>query len=112
MVDLWKGITPALNANSHVIDLDEGRDSTFTTGTRGTFTGTMTPQIRPKGATLEADWIATNVEDLNSATDAEVATITAPGDHMVRAPGYEFRLRWTAFTSVGADFKVLGNYGT
>jgi hypothetical protein len=110
VISLFKGITPALNVNSHVVDLDEGKDSTFTVGVRGTFTGTMTPQIRPKGSILEGEWIATNVEDLNSATDAEVATITAPGDYMVRAPGYEFRLRFTAFTSTGADFKVLGNY--
>ena len=109
-ISLFKGITPALNANSHTVDLDEGKDSTFTYSIRGTFTGTLTPQVRPKGSTLEADWTTTNVEDLHSATDAEGNAHTTPGDLMIRAPGYEFRLRFTAFTSAGADFKVLGNY--
>lgn len=107
--DLFAGQTPAANVISSTMDLSSGVDSAVALSVRGTFTLTLEPQIRLRGDTSSTAWLVAAMEDIGSATDAETSAITVPGSFIGAYPGFEFRLKITAFTS-NTSMQCLANY--
>ena len=109
-MNLFAGVTPALNARSRSLFTLPGMTCHVSGQIEGTFTATLVHQIRKVGSSA---WTTVNVEDMTSATDAEVASHSGTGGVYQTgelAGEWEYSVLISAYTSgipiVNADVEV------